>query len=757
MKRVLVLLITTGLWFSAFTPVPIKGQNQASRVPGKQDPGPQVEQDPKPQVKFRRVEQAIPNRYIVVFNENSLGIKESVSQPDDDRTDQSDNFARQRDEIIGQKVEARAFELARAHRGIIGHVYKHALRGFSAEMTENEAMALSENPEVKYVEEDGLASIDFSQANAPWGLDRIDQRDRPLNSTYTYNNTGAGVNAYVIDSGIRTSHDEFEGRAEVAFDAIDDDNNASTPTNTDRSGSFADGIDCNGHGTHVAGTIGGKTYGVAKGVRLHSVRVMGRRKDGTIACDSQFGLWSEVIAGIDWVKANHVKPAVANISIGGSSDAADDAVRDCIAAGVTCVVAAGNSNMDASNFSPARVTEAITVGATDSSDTRASFSNFGSVLDVFAPGVDITSAWTGSDTATNTIPGTSMAAPHVTGVVALYLQNNLAALPATVSSWLISEASLGKVDDPGAGSPNRILYAHGIGFGEFYTTDGLGNLSLLKQHQWRQSWYMIIPGNFGGGSSIDLLFYDRAAGQGEIYTRDGQGNLSLLKEHSWRKSWDLIIPGHFGGDGFTDLLFYDRAAGQGEIYATDVQGNLSLLKQHTWRKSWDLIIPGHFGGDHSIDLLFYDRAAGQGEIYTRDVQGNLSLQKQHTWRKSWDLIIAGTFAGVNSWNALLFYDRAAGQGEIYTTDGFGNLSLLKQHIWRKSWDLIIRGNFGGNSWPDLLFYDRAAGQGEIYTTDGLGNLSLLKQDTWRKSWDLIIPGEFGGLAWTDLLFYQRWW
>ncbi len=691
MKRVLVFLVITGLWFSAFTPAPIKGQEQASRVPGNQDPRPQVEQDPKPQVKFRRVERAIPNRYIVVFNEDSLGIKDSVSQPGDDRTDQSKDLARQRDEIIGQKIEAKAIELARVHRGIIGHVYKHALRGFSAEMSEAEAMALSQNPEVKYVEEDGLINAtQTEQINATWGLDRIDQRALPLNSTYTFNNTGAGVNVYVIDTGIRITHQEFGGRAAVAFDAIDDDNNANTPTNTDRMGR-PDGIDCNGHGTHVAGTIGGSTFGVAKDVRLHAVRVLGRNRfTGAIGNGCGIaGLNSEITAGVDWVTGSHIKPAVVNMSLGGPivenvpvqerTSTLEAAIRGSIAAGVTYVVAAGNSNMDASNQSPARVEQAITVGATDSSDTRASFSNFGSVVDVFAPGVGITSAGIASDTATFDNSGTSMAAPHVAGVAALYLHGNPAALPATVSSAITNNASLGRVIDPGTGSPNRLLYSRGVG--EIYSTDGQGNLSLLRSFAGlRDSWNLIIPGNFGRSPSIpgppnvgdgwtDLLFYDRAAGEGEFYTTDGQGNLTFQRAHSGlrspsQNSWDMIIPGNFGGnDSWTDLLFYDRATGQGEFHTTDGQGNLTLLRQHTWRTTWDMIIPGFNFGSASFaadwtDLLFYDRAAGDGEFYTTDGQGNLTLLRQHTWRTTWDMIVPANFGGIGiSWTDLLFYQR----------------------------------------------------------------------------------------------------
>jgi subtilisin family serine protease len=277
------------------------------------------------------------------------------------------------------------------------------------------------------------------QTGATWGIDRIDQRDLPLSTTFSYVNTGLGVTAYIVDTGIRLSHTQFTGRVSSGYDAID--------------GGSAD--DCNGHGTHVAGTVGGTTVGVAKGVSLVAVRVLDCGGSGT---------WSGVVAGVDWVAANAVKPAVANMSLGGgASTTLDDAVARAINAGVTFVVAAGNGNtggkaQPACNYSPARVPAAITVGATGSTDAKASYSNYGTCVDIFAPGNSILSAWYTSDTAGNTISGTSMASPHVAGVAALYLQSNGAASPATVSNALTSGATVGKVTNAGTGSPNRLLF-----------------------------------------------------------------------------------------------------------------------------------------------------------------------------------------------------------------------------------------------------------------------------------------------------------
>jgi len=346
-------------------------------------------------------------------------------------------------------VESIADELVTKSRGRKDHVYKHALKGFSARLSEKAALALAEDPRVKYVQEDGVVTISATQTNATWGLDRIDQRDLPLNQTYVYNATGAGVKAYIIDTGINTSHVDFGGRAISGHDAVD----GSLPA-----------ADCNGHGTHVAGTVGGTTWGVAKGVTLVAVRVLDCQGSGTD---------SGVIAGINWVTSDHAagQPAVANMSLGGgASQALDDAVNASINDGVTYAIAAGNGDIfgnpqPACNYSPARVANAITVGSTTSTDARSSFSNYGTCLDIFAPGSSITSAWYSSNTATNTISGTSMATPHVAGAAALYLEGNTSASPSSVAAALINNSTLNKVTNPLSGSPNRLLYTGFIGGG----------------------------------------------------------------------------------------------------------------------------------------------------------------------------------------------------------------------------------------------------------------------------------------------------
>ncbi|MER5909137.1 S8 family peptidase [Streptomyces sp. NPDC001982] len=330
--------------------------------------------------------------------------------------------------------------LAKEYGASIQRTYQKALNGYAIEASAAEAKRLAADPAVASVVQNRTFHMDATQTNPPsWGLDRIDQRNLPLDSKYTYlDSAGQGVTAYIIDTGVRITHSDFGGRASYGYDAVDNDNTAQ---------------DGNGHGTHVAGTVAGTSYGVAKKAKIVGVRVLNNAGSGTTA---------QVVAGIDWVARNAVKPAVANMSLGGGADSAlDTAVRNAIAAGVTFAVAAGNDGANASNYSPARVSEAITVGATTSSDARASYSNYGSVLDLFAPGSSITSSWNTSDTATNTISGTSMATPHVTGAAALYLADHSTATPSAVSSALVSAATTGVVGSPGTGSPNRLLYVGG--------------------------------------------------------------------------------------------------------------------------------------------------------------------------------------------------------------------------------------------------------------------------------------------------------
>jgi subtilisin family serine protease len=325
--------------------------------------------------------------------------------------------------------------LASKYGGQVGQVWQHALNGFSVKMSAKQAAKLAADPKVAFVQQDAeVHAFDVQQNPPSWGLDRVDQRDLPLSNSYQYDTTASNVTAYVIDTGVRTTHTTFGGRATWGTNTSGDGNNT----------------DCNGHGTHVAGNIAGSQYGLAKAAKVVAVKVLNCQGSGTTA---------GVVGGIDWVTANAVKPAVANMSLGGGADATlDAAVRRSIASGVTYAIASGNSNTDACSTSPARVTEAITVNASTRTDARASFSNYGTCTDIFAPGDGITSSWNTNDTATNTISGTSMATPHVAGAAALWLATHPNDAPAAVWAGISAAATPNKITSPGSGSTNKLLY-----------------------------------------------------------------------------------------------------------------------------------------------------------------------------------------------------------------------------------------------------------------------------------------------------------
>ncbi|WP_158888400.1 S8 family peptidase [Amycolatopsis anabasis] len=371
------------------------------------------------QIRAANTAEAVDGSYIVVLKDNALA-----------------NVAGAAVSQVKATVSTLAQGLAGQYGAQVAQTFGAALKGFSIHANETQAKRLAANPNVDFVVQNQRVHALDTQENPPsWGLDRVDQKDLPLDKKYNYEGKADNVTAYIIDTGVRKTHKTFEGRVSGGKDFIDNDDDAN---------------DENGHGTHVAGTVGGGEYGLAKGVKIVPVRVLDAQGSGTT---------EQVVGGIDWVAQNAKGPSVANMSLGGGADdALDKSVKGAIDKGVTFGIAAGNESQDAGNTSPARVKEAITVAASDNKDQQAEFSNYGEVVDIYAPGVDITSSWGTGDDATNKISGTSMATPHVVGAAALYLAGHPDAKPAEVSDALTKAATPDKIGNASPGTPNKLLY-----------------------------------------------------------------------------------------------------------------------------------------------------------------------------------------------------------------------------------------------------------------------------------------------------------
>ncbi|CAM3820431.1 S8 family peptidase [Deinococcus frigens] len=417
----------------------------------------------------------------------------------------------------------------------IQNIYSQALSGFSATLSAQNLSRLQANPDVKYIEQDGVMHATATQSGATWGLDRIDQRSLPLDGNYTYSTTASNVKAYIIDTGINTSQTNFGGRAVWGTNTTGDGTNS----------------DCQGHGTHVAGTVGSATWGVAKGVQLVAVKVLNCSGSGSN---------SGVIAGVNWALNNKSGPAVANMSLGGGfSQAVNDAVNNAAARNLVMVVAGGNENQNACNVSPASAASAITVGATTNTDARASYSNYGSCLDLFAPGSNITSTWIGSTTATNTISGTSMATPHVVGAVALILAVNSSASTATVTSTLLNNTTPNKVTGADTGSPNKLLFT---GSGSTPPPPTTGTTTYTGSVSSRNSVYTTgfsyaggsIRGVLSGpsGTDFDLYLQKQSGGRWvDVASSEGSTSNESITYNAGSGSYRWEIYAYQGSGSFT--------------------------------------------------------------------------------------------------------------------------------------------------------------------------------------------------------------
>ena len=558
--------------------------------------------------KFRSVTdgQPIPNSYIVVYKDNAItDAATKIAGTSLDRLS-SDLVT----DLRAQAVTDLTSSLASTYGIGVTNTYGHALGGFAGKMDDKTLASFIKDSNVEFIEQNQIMSTGAVQSNATWGLDRIDEEDRPLDGFYEFNFDGSGVDAYVIDTGVLATHNNFGGRVGSGFTAINDGRGSN---------------DCNGHGTHVAGTIGSATYGVAKNVNLIAVRVLGCNGSGSNA---------GVIDGVDYVAQVASGPSVANMSLGGgNSTALDNAVEDAIDEGVTFVVAAGNSNANACSGSPNRVGPALTVGATTSSDARSSFSNWGSCLDIFAPGSSITSTWSTSNSATNTISGTSMAAPHVAGVVALYLDQDPSASPSEVENALESAAAVGKLSSINTGSPNLLLQSLLGNGGGGDNGGGGGTCTFEDDFSTSTGW------TIGAASSCSTGTYVRA-------NPTQQTNSGIVTQ----------VGGDDGGDGFAVFTATNTSPGVNDVDGGECiaqSPNISVNTASTLSLAW--FHGQRDGGDDSGDSFNIEYSLNGGSSFNSLVSiGDTQTQAQ------WQDASASIPAGSNVQLRIRTSDGAAG-------------------------------------------------------------------------------------------------
>ncbi|WP_433314553.1 S8 family serine peptidase [Micromonospora sp. CA-269861] len=619
----------------------------------------------RPEVRGASTQQAVPDRYIVVLKDKKATQKE---------------------------VKATASALAAANGGSVRRVFSSALNGYSAAMNRRQAERLAADPAVSYVEQVQIASATGTQTNPPsWGLDRIDQSGSKRDNSYTYPTTGSGVTAYVVDTGIDIAHQDFGGRARYGWDAVDQDDVAQ---------------DCDGHGTHVAGTVGGTTFGVAKAVQLVAVRVLDCEGSGTS---------EQVLAGIDWVTANAVKPAVANMSLGFNSNnqAVNDAISRSIGTGITYAVASGNSMQDACNVSPASAPAAITVGATDKIDFRAWFSNYGSCVDTYAPGVSIVSAAAGSGDGTLSISGTSMASPHVAGAAALLLQANPNWRPQQVRDQIVTSGVAGAVHDP-AGATDRLLNvrstsparsSHGLrarSNGKFVSADGAGSKPLVAIGPALGAWekYDIVD----AGSGLVAL---RAKVNGKFVSAAGAGTKPLVAEGPAVSLWE-----QFQLINNTDGTVSLKAKVNGKYVSAPSSGaalTASAPSISTWEK-FNVDAPAPVVSIKSVASGKYVSADGAGSKPLIPVVNSVG-----GWEKFEVVNLEGGFFGF----------RALVNGKYVSAEGAGSLPLRASGPAIGDWEVFDFLDYNANG----SVYLRAYVDGQAISAGSAGTGQLIPNRT----------------------------